>query len=110
MHPQNNNMKHTSILIITGLAGILSGCTTTSKVAIARPEDVRSYQSLGSVRSTFPIGGLFKNLTYSLALDSALEKAAKMGATHFVIDENSGPVFLAVSETASGTAYRQPQQ
>jgi hypothetical protein len=45
-----------------------------------------------------------------LALDSALEKAAKMGATHFVVDENSGPVFLAVSETASGTAYRQPQQ
>ncbi len=103
-------MKHITSLITAILIVILSGCTTTSSVAVVKPEDVKTYQSLGSVRSTFPLGGLFKNLTYSLALDSALEKAGKMGATHFVIDENSGPVFLAVSETASGTAYRQPQQ
>jgi hypothetical protein len=107
---KSEKMNPITTLIATILIVILSGCTTTSRVAVVKSENVRTYQSLGSVRSTFPLGGLFKNLTYSLALDSALEKAAKMGATHFVIDENSGPVFLAISETASGTAYRQPQQ
>jgi hypothetical protein len=94
----------TSIIVIIFVA--LSGCTTTSTVSIARPDDVKTLQPLGSVRSTYPLGGLFKNLTYSMALNSALQKAAKMGATHFVVDEGSGPVFFAISETASGTAYR----
>ena len=98
---------YTAIFALT-IGITLSGCTTTSRVAIAKPDEVRSFKSLGSVRSTFPLGGLFKNFTYSLALDNALEKAGRMGATHFVLDEGSGPVFLAISETASGTAYQQP--
>jgi hypothetical protein len=98
---------YTAIFALT-LGITFAGCTTTSRVAIAKPDEVRSFKSLGSVRSTFPLGGLFKNFTYSLALNNALEKAGKMGATHFVLDEGSGPVFLAISETASGTAYQQP--
>lgn len=86
----------------------LFGCTTISKVAIARPDEVKNFDSIGSIRSTYPLGGLFKNFTYSMALNSALNKAAKMGATHFVLDPDSSPVFFAISETASGTAYRQP--
>jgi hypothetical protein len=101
-------MKTTKrLLLIFASSVALIGCTTTSRVAIAKAEDVKGYPSMGSVRSTFPFGGLFKNLTYSIALDNALEKAEKMGATHFVPDEGSGPAFFAISETASGTAYRQ---
>ena len=92
-------------LLIPFLA--LSACTTTSKVAVVRREDVKGFQSLGSVRSTVPFGGLFKNLTYTAALNKALDQAEKMGATHFVLDEESGPTFIALSETARGTAYKQ---
>jgi hypothetical protein len=98
--------KNQLLLIMTSSL-IPTGCTTASHVAIARPEEVKGYPAVGSVRSTFPFGGIFKNFTYSLALDNALKKAEKMGATHFVPDEGSGPAFFAISETASGTAYRQ---
>jgi hypothetical protein len=101
-------MKKLLVYALTLSTAWLHGCTTTSKVTIARIEQVRDFQSLGSVQSTYPLGGLFKNLTYSMALNSALNKAGKMGATHFVLDDNSAPTFFAISETASGTAYRQP--
>ena len=98
-------MNSSSTILTLLAAVVVSGCTTTSRVAIAKYDEVKAFESLGSVRSTFPLGGLFKNFTYSLALNNALEKASRMGATHFVLDENSGPVFFAISETASGSAY-----
>jgi hypothetical protein len=95
------------LLLILVLAGVLPvSCTTASRVSVARPEDVRGLQSMGAIRSTVPLGGLFRSLTYQAALGNCLKKAESMGATHFVPDTDSGPSFFSVTETAHGTAFR----
>jgi hypothetical protein len=89
-------------------ATLLVGCTTSSRVTVARPDEVRGFQSMGSIKSTMPIGGVFRRLTYQAALHNCLKEAEAKGATHFVPDPDSGPTFLSFSETAHGTAYRRP--
>lgn len=85
---------------------ILTACTSTSRVTVAKPTDVVGLKSLGSVQSTVPLGGLFRHVTYRMALNNCLRTAEKMGATHFIPDEDSRPSFLSFAETAHGTAYR----
>jgi len=48
-------------------------------------------------------------MSYEAAVSDALKKAEKMGATHFVLDENSRAHFLGFSETVRGNAYRAPR-
>jgi len=95
-----------SALLLTGVLPI--GCTTSNCVSVARPDEVKGFSAMGSIKSTVPFGGLFRNLTYQAALDNCLKKAESMGATHFVPDPDSGATFLSLSETAHGTAYRKP--
>ena len=85
---------------------LLMACTSTSRVSVARPADVIGLKSLGSIQSTVPLGGLFRNITYRMALNNCLKTAEGMGATHFLPDNDSGPTFLSFAETAHGTAYK----
>jgi D-serine dehydratase len=63
---------------------------------------------VGTVTTTHPFGGVFKNMSYEAALTEALKKAEQLGATHFVLDKNSEAHFLGYSETVRGNAYRAP--
>lgn len=100
--------KTPSICVLIFSAVVLIGCTTANRVTMARPEDVKGYKPMGSIKSTVPLGGLFRHMTYQAALNNCLQKAEAMGATHFVPDEDSGPSFLSLTETAHGTAYMRP--
>lgn len=89
---------------------LISGCSTVSTVKLARAEEVRGYTFLGTITTTHPLGGVFKNMSYEGAVSEALKKAEQMGATHFVLDENSKAHFLGFSETVRGNAYRAPRR
>jgi len=88
---------------------LISGCSTVSSVKLASADEVKGYTFLGTITTTHPFGGVFKNMSYEAAVSDALKKAEKMGATHFVLDENSRAHFLGFSETVRGNAYRAPR-
>ena len=101
-------MKIILLGIMCFILSILAGCTSVSTVKLSKADEVKGYTFLGTVTTTHAFGGVFKNMSYEAALGNALKKAQQMGATDFVVDENSAAHFAGFSETVRGSAYKAP--
>ena len=66
---------------------------------------------IGTVMASSPLAGLvFKDPSYANALRKAMNQAGKMGATHLVLPETSGPRFWGINQDVRASAYRVEQQ
>lgn len=88
-------MKKTNILIVIASAIILSGCSTSpSRAALmiryADINGVSDCEYLGPVRGTSGWGGIVNGVGINNAENEALNKAARIGATHIVNKNASG--------------------
>jgi len=99
-----------SRLAVALCACLLAGCaalsTTGRKVELVRSAPYGA-KFVGTVAGSAPLAGwAFKNVSYEAAVNSALNQAGRLGATHLVLDPDSGPRFWGVGQSARGKAYR----
>jgi len=104
-------MKLVKIQILS-LCLFLSSCGTTrndqsSKIYFLYQNEVNSnYEFVGIVEGSSILTGVSKGKGYKNALNEMCENSIKIGATHVVLSEDSGPKYWTTSQTASGKAYK----
>ena len=92
----------------------VAGCATAltqqgSMIKLASAEEVKGFKYLGVVEGTSSQTGIAKESGYRNALNEAMNKAAALGATHLVLDQNSQSRYWTMSEIVRGEAYRSEQ-
>jgi hypothetical protein len=97
-------------LILSILCCLAIGCASLSEVG-RRVEVVNAPPAnghfIGTVMASSPLAGLaFKDPSYANALRKAMNQAGKMGATHLVLPDDSGPRFWGVNQDVRASAYR----
>jgi hypothetical protein len=62
---------------------------------------------VGTVQGSAPLAGyLMQHVSYEAAVNSALNQAGRLGATHLMLDRDSSSRFWGIGQSARGTAYR----
>lgn len=96
------------ICLISGF--ILLSCATApspqaSRVREASAGQVQGCEFLGNVRGSSGLSGIFREAGYNNALNDLMENAAKLGATHVVV-QHKDPSYWSSGQYLRGEAYR----
>lgn len=99
-------MKYLSLILVCLLPSCAELNPVGQKVELVKDQPTNS-KFIGRVSSTSALSGAFQQASYESALRGALNKAGEMGATHLVLDADSGPRFWGFRQDVRGNAYRK---
>jgi len=90
----------------------MGACATSmtpeaSKIKVSTKDEIKGFEYLGIVEGSSSMTGVARDTGFRSALNEAMNKAAKLGATNIVLDEKSEAKYWSTSENVRAEAYRK---